>query len=77
MVECDTAFAKLKVCLKSNPILAFSDFSLPFILDTDAYQTGIGAVLSQEKEDGTERVTAYTSRVLPKAEKSILYQKSY
>ena len=48
-VECDTALAKLKVYLKSSPILAFPDLSQPFILDTDACQSGIGAALSQEQ----------------------------
>ena len=43
---------------------------LPAIsLDTDACQSGIGAVLSQEQEDGKERVIAYGSRVLSKAER--------
>ena len=68
-VECDTAFAKLKVCLRSSPILTFPDLSRPFILDTDACQSGIGAVLSQEQEDGKERVIAYASRALSKAER--------
>ena len=46
-VKCENAFVKLKLCLRSSPILAFPDFSLPFILDIDACQCGIGAVLSQ------------------------------
>ena len=67
-VECAEAFAELKSRLVSAPILAFPDCSKPFILDTDASQTGIGAVLSQEC-NGTERVIAFASRVLSKAER--------
>ena len=53
-IECENAFVKLKLCLRSSPILAFPDFSLPFILDTDTCQCGIGAVLSQIHKDVTE-----------------------
>jgi len=66
--ECDIAFAELKLRLCSSPILTFSDFSLPFILDTDASQSGIGVVLSQE-QSGEEKVIAFASRTLTKAER--------
>ena len=53
--ECEAAFLKLKSRLVSAPILAFPDFTKMFILDTDASQSGVGAVLSQ-LHDGQERV---------------------
>jgi len=56
-MECDTAFTTLKKCLIIAPILAFPDYYRPFLLNTDASQEGIGAVLSQEI-DGEERVKA-------------------
>ena len=67
-LECETAFATLKNRLSSAPILSFPDFSKPFLLDTDASQEGIGAVLSQIS-DGNEQVIAYASRTLSKAER--------
>ena len=66
-VECENAFVKLKLCLRSSPILAFPDFSLPFILDTDACQCGIGVVLSQIHKDGIERVVVFASRAMSKS----------
>ena len=66
--ECANSFAVLKQRLTSAPILVFPDCSKPFILDTDASQDGIGAVLSQTHE-GAERVVAYASRSMTKAER--------
>lgn len=66
--ECDQAFLKLKECLVSAPVLVYPDPEKRFVLDTDASDLGIGAVLSQEMEGG-ERVVAYASRALTKAER--------
>ena len=52
----------------STPVLAFPDFSLPFILDTDASQSGIGTALSQE-EGGEKKVIAYANQTLTKVER--------
>ena len=68
--ECENAFNFLKTQLTTAPILALSNWSRPFILDTDASDTGIGAVLSQLQEDGNECVVTYTSRVLSKQERN-------
>eukprot|EP00731_Ephydatia_muelleri_P038438 Em0760g4a len=65
--ECSISFQELRSRLVAAPILAFPDFSKTFLLDTDACETGIGAVLSQE-HDGLERVVAYASRTLNKSE---------
>ena len=67
--ECQTAFEELRRRLSQTPILAHPDFNRQFILDTDASDVGIGAVLSQVGDGGHERVMAYGSRLLTKAER--------
>ena len=67
--ECQAAFDELRQKLCSAPVLAYPDFKKSFILDTDASDTGIGGVLSQLDDDGRERVIAYGSRLLSKAER--------
>ena len=67
--ECEEAFWKIKRHLSNAPILAFPQLDVPFILDTDASDCGLGAVLSQV-QDGQERVIAYAARALSKAERN-------
>ncbi|KAL2077722.1 hypothetical protein ACEWY4_027226 [Coilia grayii] len=67
--ECESAFQKLKQELLQAPILAYADFSQPFILYTDASNAGLGAVLAQQQK-GEERVIAYASRSLHPTERN-------
>jgi len=67
--ECGEAFKELKERLIASPILSYPDNQGRFILDTDASNHGIGAVLSQ-KQEGTEKIIAYFSRVLNKSERN-------
>ena len=53
----------------SLPILAYFDFKQPFLLHTDASDYAIGAVLCRIQQ-GMERVKAYWSRKLQKAERN-------
>src|SRR5277367_1039545 len=67
-----TAFENLKKALTSPPILAYpiyGDDAGTFCLDTDACDTGLGAVLSQW-QDGNYKVIAYGSRTLNKAQQN-------
>ena len=61
--ECHRNFEALKTKLTTAPVLAYADFSLPFILEVDASYGGLGAVLSQE-QNGKVRPIAYASRGL-------------
>jgi len=61
--ECLQAFDTLKLKLMTEPILALPNDEGTYILDTDASNFGLGAVLSQE-QFGTERVIAYVSRTM-------------
>ena len=59
-----TAFQGLKMKCLTVPVLAFTDFKKPFLLETDASIEGLGAVLSQEQDDGRYHPVAYASRGL-------------
>lgn len=67
--EHQSVVERLVDMLVNSPILAYPDFSLPFVLHTDASNDGLGAVLYQRK-NGKLRVIAYGSRTLTPAEKN-------
>ena len=67
--DCQDTFKTLKRHLQEAPILAYPKSEGQFVLDTDASGVGIGAVLSQVQE-GQERVIAYGSRTLNRAERN-------
>lgn len=69
--EADTAFATLKEALSSTHVLALPDFNKTFIVETDACNTGIGAVLMQEGHP-----ICYISRALgPRQQALSVYEK--
>lgn len=71
--EQDIAFHCLKNKLSQAPVLALPDFSKPFVLETDACDQGIGAVLMQGGHP-----LAYVSKALgPQTRGLSTYEKEY
>ena len=68
--ECAAAFDQLKDSLCVSPVLKSPDWNKPFVLQTDASDRGVGAVLSQSEDDGNDKPVAYFSRrLLPREER--------
>ena len=51
----------LKEMILTSPLLAFPDFTKPFLLETDASKEGLGAVLSQKQDDGRFHPVTFSS----------------
>ena len=68
--KCDQAFLELKEALTRAPILMTPDWTLPFILQTDASSTGLGYVLSQVNSKGEEHPIAFASKKLLPSERN-------
>lgn len=64
---CQNAFDTLKSRLTSDLVVKLPDLTKPFLLRTDASNTGLGAVLLQEHND-TKHPVAYASRKLTTTE---------
>ena len=65
--ECHNAFEKLKEALIDSSVLKQPDYHSPFVVDSDASDNGLGAVLSIIVY-GVEYSVAFASRVLTPAE---------
>jgi hypothetical protein len=71
--EQQVAFDTLKQALISAPVLALPNFSRPFIIETDACDDGMGAVLMQDGHP-----LAFLSKALgPKSRGLSTYEKEY
>ena len=74
--ETEIAFRKLKSLLIETPVLGVANPSWPYILQTDASENGIGAVLSCTDSQGEEHPIAYASRnQLPREMKCTIIEK--
>ena len=66
------AFNALKQVCMSAPVLAFTDYTKEFLLETDASKEGLGAVLSQKQVDGWYHLVTYGSQALTAHEKNTI-----
>ncbi|KAK9731667.1 Integrase zinc binding domain [Popillia japonica] len=67
--ECEVAWAELKERLVTAPVLVMPDFEREFVIQADASHYGIGAVLTQNFDEG-EKVIAYISKSLSLRERN-------
>lgn len=54
--DCKEAFRELKIAMVQATVLKVADPSKPFVLQTDALEVGLGAVLSQKDDNGNEHL---------------------
>ena len=64
------AFNDLKTLLTNAPVLHKPDYTKDWVLDVDASQIALGAVLGQRTADGKTHPVYYWSRQLAKAEQN-------
>lgn len=67
--ECEESWAEVKERLVTAPILVMPDFEREFVIQADASDYGVGAVLTQEFDEG-EKVIAYVSKSLTRRERN-------
>ena len=67
--KCEEAFQKLKEVLTGAEVMGYPKNDCQFVLDTDACDISLGAVLSQIQA-GRERVIGYASRTLSSTERN-------
>lgn len=60
------AFQSLKQCVCKSPVLRLPDIRKPFILQTDASNVGIGAILLQEEGEVKHPVAFASKKLLPR-----------
>ncbi|XP_039178262.1 uncharacterized protein LOC120298525 [Crotalus tigris] len=67
-MSCQKAFETLKTLFAKEPVLRHPDQSAPFVVQVDASDVAVGAVLLQKNSGGVLQPCAYTSRKFTAAE---------
>ena len=71
--DAQVAFDKLKLAMSTTPVLALPNFEKQFTIETDACDTGIGAVLAQEGHP----VAFYSKALGVNNQKLSIYEKEF
>lgn len=66
----ENEFKALKTAVANPPVLGFSNFDKPYVVETDASSIDIGAVLSQKQSGGKVHPIQYASRTMTHAERN-------
>lgn len=66
----EQAFLRLKTLFATAPILRFPDVNKQFIVEVDASNTGIGAILCQRSDDNKMHPCSFYSKSLSPAERN-------
>ncbi|KAL4034847.1 hypothetical protein IC575_003516 [Cucumis melo] len=69
--EATEAFEKPKLAMKTIHVLALPDWSLPFIIETDASGIGLGAVLSQNGHP----IAFFSQKLSARAQAKSIYER--
>ncbi|KAL0540053.1 hypothetical protein IC582_024281 [Cucumis melo] len=65
------AFESLKLAMTTIPVLVLPDWSLPFMIETDASGSGLGAVLSQNGHP----IAFFSQKLSPRAQSKSIYER--